>query len=272
MNATSKSRQKPTFGAKDLKRLAGITYRQLNDWESKGLIPDTREGEAQWRRFTLPQFFGLMVLAELRRRFDVRIEDLRWIGERLLREETKLLYEAAGKISAEGVPLILLTDLKTFFVIDTVTAVADFMASGQFAREPDSAFIMLKLNSLVQKLLAEFGVKMSLEEHGLGFEYRKDNIPQNPEEEKLLKLLRRADFRKLEVDLQKGEIRLITAEQVIPPDLVPDILGLIKSPGYETLSVVKQDGKITEVRRKIPIKPAELRLGIGARRRDPERS
>jgi len=54
------------FTAKDLKELADFTYRQLNDWDSKGLLPQNRKDKSNWRRFTPKEVFILMVCSELR--------------------------------------------------------------------------------------------------------------------------------------------------------------------------------------------------------------
>lgn len=246
--------------------LTGVSYRLLNSWEREGLIPDTREGKGQWRRFTVHQFLGVMILAELRRKFDIRLADLRWVGQQLLRQDSRLLFEAAGKISGAGLPVLLLSDLKNFALIDTTTAISEFMASDRFAREPEGAFVILKINSLVKKLMEEFGVQMGFEEHGFGYQTHGNEAAQSPEDEKILALLRSVQFNKVEVDLVNGQVRLVTAEQTIPGPAVQEILTLTKTAGFQTVEVIRPDGKITQARRKISAKPEELKLGLRTRR------
>ena len=57
------------YTARDLLQLAGLSYRQLNDWESKGVLPATADRRERWRRFTPRDLFAAMICAEIRRRF-----------------------------------------------------------------------------------------------------------------------------------------------------------------------------------------------------------
>lgn len=51
----------------DLKRLSGITYRQLNDWEERGYIEPDRDSKEDWRRFSILELIGLVLLKEIRK-------------------------------------------------------------------------------------------------------------------------------------------------------------------------------------------------------------
>ena len=49
--------------AKDLQNILGVSYRQINDWDTKGLINFDRGSDAAWRRFSV---FDILSLALLR--------------------------------------------------------------------------------------------------------------------------------------------------------------------------------------------------------------
>jgi DNA-binding transcriptional MerR regulator len=73
-----------TFTAGDLKRLIGLTYRQLNDWEKRaGALDSQREGNEGWRKFSAEHMLALAVCASLRRQFSLPLEKLgelrRWL-------------------------------------------------------------------------------------------------------------------------------------------------------------------------------------------------
>lgn len=64
-----------TFAAGDLLRLIGLTYRQLNDWESRaGIFGQVRTNSEGWRKFTYEQVLALAVCAALRRQFSLPLE------------------------------------------------------------------------------------------------------------------------------------------------------------------------------------------------------
>ncbi len=59
--------------AKDLKRILGLTYRQIYHWHTRKLIWDRRNSETEWRRFSIADIFGLALVkrvAELGIPFD----------------------------------------------------------------------------------------------------------------------------------------------------------------------------------------------------------
>jgi hypothetical protein len=84
-NKTESSEAKaPTFTAGDLKKLIGLTYRQLNDWESRaGILESERLSTERWRKFTTEQVLALATCAALRRQFSLPLEKLgelrRWL-------------------------------------------------------------------------------------------------------------------------------------------------------------------------------------------------
>lgn len=58
------------FKASDLLKLAGLTYRQLHDWEHRaGVLSSQRATEEGWRKFTAEEVAALCVCAALQRQF-----------------------------------------------------------------------------------------------------------------------------------------------------------------------------------------------------------
>jgi DNA-binding transcriptional MerR regulator len=63
------------FKASDLLKLAGLTYRQLHDWENRaGVMTSQRATGAGWRKFTAEEVAALCVCASLRRQFSFPLE------------------------------------------------------------------------------------------------------------------------------------------------------------------------------------------------------
>ena len=64
----SDSADKRSIQAKDLLFVAGLSYRQLNEWEAKGALPSQRE-TAEWRRYTLTEAFVIAIAKTVRDSF-----------------------------------------------------------------------------------------------------------------------------------------------------------------------------------------------------------
>src|SRR5688572_23058003 len=83
--------------AGDAKEAAGLTYRQLNDWDEKGVLPENESREARWRRFSPREIFALMVCSAIRKEYGVPLKSLKWLSDYMLQEGANH-FEAAVQI------------------------------------------------------------------------------------------------------------------------------------------------------------------------------
>lgn len=266
MNTLYPDRQQSPIRVKQLRTIAGLTYRQIGDWEAKGVIPKTHGASGQWRSFTPSQTFGLAVLAEVRRRLGAPLESLRWLGSVLMAEGAKHLYQAIGKISVDGVPVLIVTDLKKVLHVVSSIELGEALVAGKFPVNGAETLVTVKVNEMARHIVKLAGLSMDLGEHGQGYGWAAARHAKSPEEEKILTLLRSVQFNKIEVDLANGQVRMVTAEQTIPQPALQDIIKLTAGAGFQTVEVVQHDGATVRGRRRIKIKPAELRVGLGTRR------
>src|SRR5258706_12641338 len=80
--------------ASDVLKLAGLTYRQLHDWEERaGIIQSERVRSDTWRRFTFEEVMALAVCARIRESFDLSLERTRLIYRWLVGKQTTLIQE-----------------------------------------------------------------------------------------------------------------------------------------------------------------------------------
>lgn len=86
------------YTAKDVRSAAFMSYRQLNDWDEKGLLPMSRSAPGKWRRYTYKELFAIAVCAEFRRQFGVPLESLRFLGKTLLRKDADYFRTAVELI------------------------------------------------------------------------------------------------------------------------------------------------------------------------------
>ena len=66
----------PTLAASDVRELAGLTYRQLNEWDKRDALPHNRKGQTGWRRVNAWQAIALSIAGDLQRRFGVPVAQL----------------------------------------------------------------------------------------------------------------------------------------------------------------------------------------------------
>ena len=96
--------------AGDLRRASDLSYRQMNDWDSKGALPGRRANKRDWRRFTPREVFAVAVLCELRKRFGVPLEKLTYVREFMLQPGADHLRAATRLMNQPGMGVCLLTD------------------------------------------------------------------------------------------------------------------------------------------------------------------
>jgi len=285
MHKPPKDEDERLYRASDVKRAAGLSYRQLNDWDSKGVLPASREEEANWRRFTPREVFAIMVCAEIRKQFGVPLESLRWVRAFMLQEGADHFRTAVEMIATLGVGVYLLTDLEKTFNMDSELEFADLMQHGYFLPQRPRAYIFLSLNHLVNRLLECLNEPIHLELHGRGHEVmhrvREAMTLANQEELEVLDLLREPGKKRITVQLKDGAIIRADVEGEVPVDELGSraktVMKALEMGEYEKVTVTTREGKIVHVDRKTPIKfksstqPRRAKMSPPKLQEEPER-
>jgi hypothetical protein len=150
------------FTASDAKQIAGVTYRQLNDWDVKGALPSQRSRSSGWRKFDPKQFFVVLVCAELRKQFGVPIEKLAWLQKFMLQEGADH-FSAAVEMMKHGLAVLILTDLSYQFDMDTDFAIGDLLDMGYCRYDKPQSYVLLLVNPIINKMLAALKGPMRLD-------------------------------------------------------------------------------------------------------------
>ena len=271
------------FRASDLREAAGLSYRQVHTWDSKGALPNQREGAAGWRKFTGREVFAIMVCSEIRRRFGAPVESLRFVRSFMLQEKADHLRFAMEQM-AMGMSVWLLTDLHETFIMDTDLEFDDLFRHGFFRGDHPQGFVLLNVNSIVNRMLESKGLPIrpiSLDGvYAHVASVRSALQVRNSEEWQVLQSLRQRTFRRVTVEMKDGDVvhvsteeehatggREVTEEQVI---------DLLKEQEYQTITVTKHDGRIVRLNQTVPTPlkttgEAPARQRPPARQKDPER-
>ena len=118
-------RLKKTYSSREVAALTGLSARQLQVWDARGLLPaaiasrKTAAGGYTERRYTPIELFELRVLADLRRR-GFSVHQLHQILEILRRRFDARLFDATGgggrvQLLTDGRDIYARTDRGEFF-------------------------------------------------------------------------------------------------------------------------------------------------------------
>ncbi|MYD87022.1 MAG: MerR family transcriptional regulator [Cenarchaeum sp. SB0669_bin_11] len=259
-----------TYTAADLKRAAGLSYRQINEWDQKGVLPETRSGDAGWRKFSPRDIFALMVCSEIRRQFGVPVESLKWVRACMLQEGADHLH-AAAQIMSRGMAVVLMTDLKETFVMDSDLEIEDLLRLGYLRHEDPQGYLLIKLNPLVNGLLGCLKEPLILsiddEMYGLIRNIRGEMSIRSQKELEILGLLRSGAYRKVVVHLDDGKILRADTEAGVSEVEQQQLLRIWDGEQYQTMTLTLHDGKVVTAAKQKPVKFDKPR----ARRRAHER-
>jgi hypothetical protein len=268
--AESDPTEDPTYTAADLKRAAGLSYRQINEWDQKGVLPETRSDDAAWRKFSIREIFALMVCGEIRRQFSVPVESLRWVRAFMLQEGADHL-SAAIRIMCRGMAVVLMTDLRETFVMDSDLEIEDLLHLGYFRHEDPQGYLIVKLNPLVNRVLACRKEPVNLSIHDEVYRAvrnaRGELSIRSQEEFEVLRLLRNGQYRKVVVHLSDGKILRADTEAGVSEAEQQRLLDVLDGDQFQTVTVTLHDGKVVKATKQKPVKFGKP----SARQRNPER-
>lgn len=145
--------ENPSFTASDVKKVSGITYRQLNDWDSKGALPSQREKSSGWRKFNAKQFFVILVCAEIRNQFGAPIEKLAWLQKFMLQDGANH-FSVAMDMVGSGQTVLILTNLSGQFHMDADFVIGDLLTRGYCRYDEPQSYALILVNPLINKMLA----------------------------------------------------------------------------------------------------------------------
>jgi hypothetical protein len=141
------------FTAADVKKVAGLTYRQINDWDEKGVLPGNHE-LSHWRKFDIRELFTLLLCATIRRHFGVRLKKLAWLKSSMLRKQPDY-FQTTLLMMGAGVDVFMFSDLRRTLHVDADIAIADRIRHGECRQKETGTYVLVFMNPLVTKVLKE---------------------------------------------------------------------------------------------------------------------
>jgi len=243
----------------DLKENAGMTYRQINDWQEKGLLPDERKSNKKWRKFTPKEFFVILICKEIRDKFGVSLESLNYIRRIMLKEEANH-FRYALQMCSFGFAVVLITDLKENFILDSDLEIEYLNSYGFFRSDEIDSYLSIKINPLINKMLKiknlpELKIKNELYESVIKSTI---NAKISDQEREVIDLIRNESFKKVTVHLRDGNMLQIDTEEELLDESnrmdSHDLMDIIDSNEFQSITIQKQNDQIVRINRKIPRK------------------
>jgi hypothetical protein len=241
--------QERVFSSRDVEQAAGLSLCQQNRWDARGVLPHARSGEAGWRRFCLREIFALAICVEIRRRFKVPLECLKWVQDHMLCEGADHLKAAVDQMATVGVGVWLLTDLEDTFVMDCEAKFQDLWRLGVLGAHNESGFVLLNLSPLVNRVLSCLKDPVALRAHGYDDEtvakIRSLVASESPARTEALQTIQNQDLARVEVTAPNGPVETIGTTS--RSDTSTWLEELVANRDHSTLTVINKNGEVARI-------------------------
>jgi len=243
------------FTASDVKDAAGLSYRQLNDWDSKGALPNSREQEAGWRKFSPRDLFVLMVCSEVRKQYGMPLHKLIWLKSFMLQKGADH-FQAAVRMMQHGLAVFIFTDLEKSFDMDADIAIADMLELGYCRYDHPHAYIFMSVNPIVNKLLTALKNPVQLEISDKVYKLRRAADAkfrvQDDAELAVLDTMRDDDVKRFSATKKGDKEILLEIAQDLPEGT--DLKTTLSSHDFQTVTIKRHEGKKVRISRTMPKK------------------
>lgn len=237
------------FTAREVQETAGLTYRQLNDWDARGALPPDDARGNKWRRFSPRDLFVLMVCAELRKRFGVPVERLKVVRQVMLAEDADHLSEAARLMARLDTGVWLIADFDETFIMASEVDLDILVQQGLLRGEGQAGYVFLRVNPLVNRILSALKDPVVLPKHGRGYEIlrlmREQMGVRSAEEFEVLQLIRSGEFASVEVVLVNGKVERIGTTK--RPGTTARLGALIREHEYQKITLTTSGGRVVSL-------------------------
>lgn len=230
-----------------------MTYRQANSMASDNMLPEDKDRNNGWRKFSLKELIYIELVLSLKK-LGLKHSQLRNVWDSFFnpyknaRKEKRLWRELSDDVIAlvMGHIDIVLTITESGEVSYIHPA---FFTIVYPTKEP---FVFVSMSDIVNKVATRIGkegftpkVTLNTVEYSL-----------TAKEEKVLTLLRDHNFKTIKLTKKDGEIELIRAEKVNEIDVgsVTAIMEAISKGRYQNISITQRDGKVVNFTQEVTMK------------------
>lgn len=236
----------PIFSLKAVQQFVpNLTYRRVNEWESKGLISPHRETEETgWRYYTWVEVIKLDIITDLRE-LGFEIEQIKKVFDTFEGH-----YFADKKFNAlEYFIILCVSDEKILLVIDADGAYflseKEVVLSHFSLDKSTSKVIVLPFFSYIEKM-KDPNEKTVYSPHSLASGlFKQQDVAPTEKEEQVLELIKNNDYSKITVKKREGGSYTVSAGSYRNGELTDkDVIEAVHRNDFQTVKIARKNGKI----------------------------
>lgn len=230
------------YKASDVKELCGLSYRQLNDWDTKrSLLPENEDRGEGWRKYTLHEVFIISILAELKRKFHTPTKKLLFVKEVLTSRGDGRMNAMMLHVTLVGVSQWLITDFEDSLEMVSELEMSYKLNQGFFHSEDQVGFVMLNITPIIQRM-ASF---LTEEETPLSHDYINSLQEIKKRNDRFLKLISGKDITKVEILMKDDTRKTVKVTSRRDVNSIRD--ELLNEHAFQKITYLTEDEKVVYV-------------------------
>lgn len=225
------------FSSKEL----GESYRVINHWTDLGLLPDDRDDDAKWRKFSIVDIVWTLIVKELRQ-FGLPLDKIRKARSDLFEvpfssdwPEFELEFHIFLTMIKRDVHLLVMPDGFATLLSNQDAPLQEVLQN----IKSTSSMIVISLNKIMAQIFPDKDFKP--------FFPILSNL--KPEEFELINFIRFNAFDEVVVKLNNG--KLVRLEGKKKESLEADLLTILKQDEYQKIEVVQAGGNTIKIERTV---------------------
>jgi hypothetical protein len=231
------------FSSKEL----GESYRVINHWTDLGLLPDDRDNDAKWRKFSIVDIVWTLIIKELRQ-FGLPLDKIKKARSDLFEipfasdwPEFELEFHIFLTMIKRDVHLLVMPD-----GFATLLSNQDFPLQEVLQKSKSTnSMMVISLNKIMAKVFPNKDFKPF-------FPLLKE---LTQDEFELLSFIRFNNFIEVLVKLDNGKIQRFDGKK--RESLEGDLLDLIYKNKYQKVTIVQAEGNTIAIERTVQQKPSQ---------------
>lgn len=210
------------------------TYRLINSWEEQGLIDSGRSKDTKWRKFSITDLVWIAVLVELRK-YGLSVNKLKTLRQQIFYTtlDNKRYPQLEFYISQ-----VFAGDKCVLMVFEN--GYGDIGTYGQYLKHTElmglKSHLVISLNQIMTKIFKNFKFKVNLHSHLEELTYK---------ELQIIRAIRNGSSKSIKVTFKDKEPYLIENETI--ENTENRIVDLLKKGQFQKIELTQQDGKIVNL-------------------------
>lgn len=225
----------------------GLTYRQINTMGGNGLLDDNRDGESEWRMFSLKELVYLLVIKELRKYGSI---------DRNLKKLRGAFFSSKLSFESDMALIYIMYGEQMILVVDDDFSVSIY-SSSEFlkSRGRSVSFISINLNEIYKVVWNKIGSDKL--DYKTEYEKIVEKLISNAEnvgtqlsdkEFRILEFIRNSAYKVITVRKNNNSDNLLVKCERVEEINEKELSDIIKNDKFVDVSIIKKDGNIVNVK------------------------